>query len=111
MIYVMFSNLLIACLSAAYFWVSYRRYYTFMKASRPAEWKRLMDRDPMIRDMGEWIRWPVGSVSFISSIFRTDSLSDDAEVMGYRRRAAFSLLVLVATIVLTILMAALLPRF
>jgi hypothetical protein len=67
------------------FMLAYRRYYNYMKKAHKDKWFELMRRDPLVESAGAWIRWPVGSIHLIFSIFDTCETYGDKNVKQYKR--------------------------
>lgn len=103
------SILAIGC-SAAVLHISYRKYYKRMKSHHPNEWRKLMNQDPMIEAAGEWIRWPLGSIHIIKTVFSRAEYYDDNMIMVYKKRSIASFAIFLASFVLFLVIAATLPK-
>jgi hypothetical protein len=57
-----------------------------MKADHPSEWSALMNRDPIIENLGEWTRWPLGSTDLAASLFKPEDYGDP-EFGAFKREA------------------------
>jgi hypothetical protein len=73
-------------LSLAAAFVYYHKYYVHMKATHTSKWSELMNRDPAIAFLGEWIRWPFGSTYLLATFFKADDFGD-VKLRTYRQRA------------------------
>lgn len=87
----------------------YGKYSRHMKYSHKDKWTELMNRDPAIEAVGEWIRWPIGSIYFLLSIFQKEDY-DDARIRQYKKIAVISFASFIVSFILFSIIAALLPK-
>lgn len=75
-LYFLATVLLMILLSLLASFIYYRKYYLRMKTAHAAEWTALMNRDPAVAFLGEWIRWPFGSTYLLATLFAPDDYGD-----------------------------------
>jgi|SRR5208337_81384 len=109
-VYGMLLVMLLAICSFLLFGIYHRKYYAYMKAVHNAEWWRLLRRDPVIDTVGEWIRWPVGSVYLLLSIFNLTETYNDKKVAQYKKKAVFFFVAFIMSFVLVFVIAAALSK-
>lgn len=88
----------------------YRRFYKRMKTAHKDEFQKLINKDRFIEDLGEWVRWPFGSVYLISSVFKINTDYNDEILGNYKRKVFFAAIFFCISFVLLLLTAALLPK-
>lgn len=69
-----------------------------------------MSKDPMVEGAGEWIRWPLGSVYLINSVFRLGTDYNDKQVGIYKKKTVFYFVLFVGSFILLLGVAILLPK-
>jgi len=87
----------------------YRRYYKYMKAAHSDEWRKLMNKDSVIELVGEWERWPFGSIYLIASFFRTEETYNDKVVNRYKASGMLYVKLFFISLILAILAIVILP--
>ena len=90
--------------SLVLFFSFYRKYYKHMKSKHIEHWKNLMNKDPVVELAGEWIRWPVGSIYLLLSIFNLSESYSDEKVRYYKKYATFFFTTSIILFLLNILM-------
>lgn len=89
----------------------YRKYYSQMKSYHREKWLELMNRDPAIETAGEWIRWPVGSVYLLLSVFKKKEESyNDVKLDQYKRITVISFTIFIVSFIILLIISALLPK-
>lgn len=89
-IYLFGLTLLLNVVSLLTSFVYYRKYYVRMKTEHASEWLDLMNRDEAIAFLGEWIRWPFGSIYLIQSFVRPTPDFGDAQLRVFKRRGVLA---------------------
>ncbi|KAF0145013.1 MAG: hypothetical protein FD156_1340 [Nitrospirae bacterium] len=107
---IMLLIMLILLCSFLFFYGYYRKYYKYMKTAHKEEWWSLMKRDPLVDGAGEWVRWPVGSIYLIISIFKTTETYNDKKVEYYKKKATQFFISFVISFICFLIIAALLPK-
>ena len=100
----------IFCFSLLLFYISYIRYRDYMKKNHHDEWEKLTNRDPLINACGEWIRWPVGSIYFLLSVFDLSRHYDDLKLNVLKQRTYYLFIIFIISILALMLIAVLLPK-
>lgn len=90
--------------------IYYRKYYKYMKQFHQDKWWELMSKDPMVENAGEWIRWPLGSVYLINSVFKLREDYNDEQVLIYKKRVVSFFASFIVAFILLLITAALLPK-
>jgi len=106
---ILFVIVLFLAISFAFWGIYYRRYYSYMKNKYHNEWIKLMNKDPLIEAIGEWIRWPGGSVYLLLSIFSKEKRGDDT-LAAYKSRAQMAFAVFGIAFILLLIAAMTLPK-
>ena len=91
------------------FFISYRKYCRHFKLNHYDKYKELMNKDPVVDAVGEWIRWPVGSVYLLMSLFSTTdkSLNMDTALEKCQKQSRIYLYALAVNFVIFFLLLAL----
>ena len=82
---------------------AYRRYYNRLRTKHSEEFTRLNQRDRIMADAGDWIRWPVGSAWVILSAFDWRSSLADDELARSKKAVRRSLGISVSLLLLAVL--------
>lgn len=91
---LIFIFLLVSAMSSfMVFYITYRRYYKYLKSSHHDKWWQLMSKDPIVDAAGEWIRWPAGSVYVLLSVFKMSETYNDIKIEIYKKTSVVSFVV------------------
>jgi len=94
-IFILIFLLASAMCSFTVFYITYRRYYKYLKTSHHDKWWQLMSKDPIVDAVGEWIRWPSGSVYLLLSVFRISESYNDIKIGRYKKTSLISFLIFI----------------
>ena len=100
-----FANIASFLLSFRY----YRQFYVRMKNHHWSEWSALMQKDEVVANLGEWYRWPFGSVYLIRSYLRRSVDFGDAELRALKVKGRIASYVFVSSFLVFLLVMIVLP--
>jgi len=92
------------------FFIHYIRYYKYIKANHAETFQGLMNRDPFVDTIGEWIRAPIGSIYLFASIFqlsKTKNCEDATQVKLKIKSVTFLVLYFVNMLLVALLLSTL----
>ncbi len=84
----------------------YNSYQEHLKKYHPDEYKELVYKDSIVRELGEWTRWPVGSAGPIIAIFNVKQFFGDRALQHYQKRAIIWLSVFFVSFAITLFVLA-----
>ncbi len=101
---------LLVVFSLLIFISSYRKYYNFMKTAHNDKWWELMKRDPLVDAAGEWVRWPIGSIYLLTSIFNKKETYNDKIIETHKNKATLAILTFGISLIAFFVIAVVFPK-
>ena len=87
---------IVSCVFCFVSWYkNYKSYYEYMRSNHRATFLRIINKDPLVRDIGDWIRWPVGSGYIILSSFNLGEDHGDNTIKSYKNMSVTYIILLV----------------
>jgi hypothetical protein len=74
------------------FYYNYKKYYEYLKNNHNHEFFILVKRDSVLDVAGEWVRWPIGSIWLIFSIFQVKQYYNDFFILELKRKSMIFLI-------------------
>lgn len=90
--YIVIALLLIIVISILAYHVYFWKYYKYLKIHHRRIWLTLLNKDPLVREVGDWIRG-FGSIYLLLSIFRIREDYGDPNIKKLKKKTLVSLLV------------------
>lgn len=109
-IYLFASAVLINLVSLLASFHYYRRYYVRMKTRHWPEWSELMKKDEVVANLGEWYRWPFGSIYLIGTYLRRNVDFGDAELRSFKEKGRVAGYVFACSFLILFVLVLVLPK-
>jgi len=93
----------------AVFYITYRRYYKYLKKTHHDKWWQLMSKDPMVDAVGEWVRWPGGSIYLFFSVFKISETLNDEKIGRYKKTSTVAFVFFFVFFILLLFVSMILP--